>query len=145
MIVSYRPIYLTSCMGKIMEKLVANRLIYVLEARNLLNSNQEEFRPARSTTDQVWKLVQNASDNMHEKEKKRTVVIFFDYEKAYDKVWRDGLLTKMDDLEVPQRFTTYVRHFLSRRKTKVEVNNARSKAHSRRDCLRDPPSRPCCS
>ena len=95
-------------MGKIMEKIVTNRLIYVLEARNLLNSNQAGFRPA--------------SDNMHEEEKKRTVVTFFDYEKAYDMVWRDGLLTKMDNLEVPQRFTTYVRHFLSGRKTKVEHN-----------------------
>ena len=133
--VSYRPISLTSCMGKIMEKLVANRLIYVLEARNLLNSNQAGFRPARSTTDQVWKLVQNASDNMHEKEQKRTVVTFFDYEKAYDKVWRDGLLTKMDDLEIPQRFTTYVRHFLSGRKTKVEVNNARSKEFTLKEGL----------
>ena len=123
--VSYRPISLTSCMGKILEKVIANRLIYVLEERNLLNPNQAGFRPARSTMDQVWKLVQSASDNMHESSRKRTVVTFFDYEKAYDKVWRDGLLSKMEDLEIPQRFSTYVRHFLSGRKTRVEVNNTK--------------------
>lgn len=133
--VSYRPISLTSCMGKILEKLVANRLIYVLETRNLLNPNQAGFRPARSTTDQVWKLVQNASDNMHEDSRKRTVTTFFDYEKAYDKVWRDGLLAKMDDLGIPQRFTNYVRHFLSGRKTRVEVNNTKSKEFTLREGL----------
>ena len=133
--VSYRPISLTSCMGKILEKVVANRLIYVLEERNLLNPNQAGFRPGRSTTDQVWKLVQSASDNIHESSRKRTVATFFDYEKAYDKVWRDGLLSKMEDLEIPQRFATYVRHFLSGRKTRVEVNNTKSKEFTLKEGL----------
>ena len=124
---SYRPISLTSCMGKLLEKIVANRLIGVLEDRGLLNENQAGFRPARSTTDQIWKLVQEASDNMHETTRKRTVATFFDYEKAYDKVWRDGLLWKMHELGVPQRFSTYVRHFLSGRQTRVEVNNTWSR------------------
>ena len=51
---------------------------------------------------------------------------FFDYEKAYDKVWRDGLLYKMINMDLPDRFIRYVRHFLSGRKTKVEVNGERS-------------------
>ena len=38
---------------------------------------------------------------------------FFDYEKAYDKVWRDGLIYKMEKLNIPTRFLVYVRHFLS--------------------------------
>ena len=123
-------------MGKILEKLVTNRLIYVLEERNLLNSNQAGFRPARSTTDQVWKQVLETSDNIQEdKDRKRTVTTFFDYEKAYDKVWRDGLLAKMDDLGIPQRFTNYVRHFLSGRRTKVEVNNTHSKEFTLREGL----------
>ena len=36
---SYRPISLTSCMGKLLEKIIANRLICVLEERGLLNEN----------------------------------------------------------------------------------------------------------
>ena len=30
---SYRPISLTSCLGKILEKIIADRLIYVLESK----------------------------------------------------------------------------------------------------------------
>ena len=56
--VSYRPISLTSCMGKLLEKIVADRLIHILETRNLLNDNQAGFRPNRCTTDQILKLVQ---------------------------------------------------------------------------------------
>ena len=126
---SYRPISLTSCMGKILEKIVADRLISILESRNLLSNNQAGFRSNRCTTDQVLKLVQDASDQIHAgKETYRTITAFFDYEKAYDKVWRDGLLSKMIDLKVPRRYTTYVRHFLSGRNTVVEVNNVQSKS-----------------
>jgi len=66
---SYCPISLTSCLGKILEKIITNRLIYVLEERGLLTNNQAGFRPGRSTVDQLLKLVQDASDNMHSKPK----------------------------------------------------------------------------
>ena len=64
---------------------------------------------------------------MHDNKRKRTVATLFDYEKAYDKVWRDGLLWKMNELGVPQRFCTYVRHFLSNRQTRLEINNTWNK------------------
>ena len=126
---SYRPISLTSCVGKILEKLAADRLIFILESRNILNDNQAGFRPNRCTTDQVLKLVQNATDQIHNsKANPRTMTTFFDYEKAFDKVWRDGLLLKMIKLNIPEKLIRYVRHFLSGRKTRVEFNGTRSKA-----------------
>ena len=126
---SYRPISLTSCVGKILEKLAADRLIYILESRNILNDNQAGFRPNRCTTDQVLKLVQHATDQIHSsKANPRTMTTFFDYEKAFDKVWRDGLLWKMIKLNIPKKLVKYVRHFLSGRKTRVEFNGTRSKA-----------------
>ena len=32
---------------------------------------------------------------------------FFDYEKAYDKVWRDGLMYKMEKLNIPSMSDTF--------------------------------------
>ena len=121
---SYRPISLTSCLGKLLEKIVANRLIHLLEDRGLLTNNQAGFRPGRSTVDQVLKLVQDASDNMHTQPSGlRTMSTFFDYSKAYDTVWRDGLIFKMLQLKLPFQFIRYVRHFLSGRWTTVSINN----------------------
>jgi hypothetical protein len=41
---SYRPISLISCLYKVLERIVNKRLVYTLEARNLLPSQQYGFR-----------------------------------------------------------------------------------------------------
>ena len=89
-------------MGKVLEKIVADRLMYVLEKKGLLNDNQAGFRRGRCTTDQVLKLVQQANDQFHaevSKNSSRTIAAFFDYEKAYDKVPRKMMTEMMLELE----------------------------------------------
>ena len=61
------------------------------------------------------------------RENNATGVTFFDYEKAYDKVWRDGFLHKRIALSIPWRYKRYFRNFLSGRRTMVNVNGTKSK------------------
>ena len=89
---SYRPISLTSCMGKIMEKIICQRLTFFLESNHLLNNNQCGFRNQRCTEDQLITLSQTISDGFHKKPTERTLLTLLDFSKAYDKVWKDGLL-----------------------------------------------------
>ena len=49
--ISYRPISLTSCMCKLMEKMVNTRLVWYLETNELLSPWQFGFRRNRSTLD----------------------------------------------------------------------------------------------
>ena len=124
---SYRPISLTSCLGKLLEKIVADRLTYIMESRGLISDDQAGFRQNRCTTDQVLKLTQCAADQMQDKKgQASTILAFFDYAKAYDKVWRDGLLYKMLEMGLPHLFVQYVRNFLSTRRTKVDINGTQS-------------------
>ena len=50
---SYRPIQLTSCFCKIMERMVTQRLSWYVEQNQLISKYQCAFRKGRSTTDHL--------------------------------------------------------------------------------------------
>ena len=49
----YRPISLTSCIGKVVERVVKNRLYRFLESKNLIVKEQSGFRNKRGTADNL--------------------------------------------------------------------------------------------
>ena len=109
---SYRPISLTSTMGKVMERLVTNRLRYFAECHNLLTPFQAGFRTGRSKEDQLLRLSQFISDGFQHVLMQRMVIALIDYSRAYDKVWRDALLFKMQQLGVPTMMLRWVQAWL---------------------------------
>jgi hypothetical protein len=59
---SYWSINLTSCLVKVMERMVGKRLQHLTESRGMLNPDQSGFRPQQSTENQVIRLSQAISD-----------------------------------------------------------------------------------
>ena len=53
---SYRPLSLTSYLGKLLEKAVAGNLSNWAEAHKKFNKQQNRFRKNRSTNDNLFKL-----------------------------------------------------------------------------------------
>ena len=49
----YRPISLTSCVGKLVERIVKARLYSFLEGKNLIVKEQSGFRNKRGTADNL--------------------------------------------------------------------------------------------
>ena len=87
---SYRPISLTSCVGKLMERLINSGLVWHLEKRNIITQEQTGFWQHRSTEDQVTYVAQQIEDGFQDKQ--NTLKVKIDIDKAYDEVWRDELL-----------------------------------------------------
>jgi hypothetical protein len=98
---SYRPVALTSCVAKVMERLVADRLSYFLESKGLLSPCQAGFRRGRSTEEQLARVCQGVFDGLERKLPERSALCLLDFSRAYDRVWKDALYTKLDKLGAP--------------------------------------------
>jgi potassium voltage-gated channel Eag-related subfamily H protein 8 len=90
---SYRPISLISCTVETMEMIVNARLKWYLETNNLLASQQAGFRQFRSNDDQTTFLAQEVEDAFQEQ--KVVLTAWSDLQRAFDKVWIDGLQVKL--------------------------------------------------
>ncbi|XP_076042207.1 uncharacterized protein LOC143026095 [Oratosquilla oratoria] len=84
--INYRPIALTSCISKLMEKMVNERLMWYLETKGYISPTQCGFQRMYSTTDVLIHLeatiCEAFASNQH------LITVFFDLEKAYDTTWR---------------------------------------------------------
>ena len=132
---SYRPIALTSTIGKLLERLIVNRLSWWLEAKSLLSPWQAGFRKRKCTTDQCLRLSQFVSDGFQSTNKERTVHMIFHYSKAYDTVWRTGLLQKMLDIGVPLRFMQWTTAWLTNRIARVQLNRVTGRCRTFKEGL----------
>ncbi|GBN35015.1 hypothetical protein AVEN_183831-1 [Araneus ventricosus] len=78
--INYRPIALTSCLCKILERMVNARLVYILETNKWLSPFQSGFRRGRSTLDNILRLETTIREAFVSK--KHLISIMFDMEKS---------------------------------------------------------------
>jgi hypothetical protein len=88
--VNYRPITLGSTIDKLYNSVLNARIMGYLEQHSKLHDAQHGFRPNRSAIDNIFMLAQVV--NARKQNKQDTFLFFLDIEKAYDSVWRPGLL-----------------------------------------------------
>ena len=121
---SYRPISLNSTVEKIMERLVTDRLTYHLEKNKLLTNVQTGFRKRRSTIDQIIRLQDEINRSISTG--RVTLAIFIDFERAFDMLWKDGLLIKLERMGISGNMYSWIDTFLSDRTIQVQVGETLS-------------------
>lgn len=118
---SYRPISLLSSLSKILERIILSRLNDHLTDNNILPHQQHGFRAQYSTTTQLHKLTTHIRNSLASK--LSTGLISIDIEKAFDRVWHEGLIYKLMNINAPQYLVRIVHSFLTNRSFQAIVNN----------------------
>jgi len=120
---SYRPISLLSSLSKLWERLIANRLNDIMTERRILPDHQFGFRQGHSTVEQVHRLTKHILQAFDDKEYCNAV--FIDMQQAFDRVWHDGLISKVKKL-FPAPYYGVLKSYLEDRRFMVRVRNSYS-------------------
>ena len=117
LVTSYRPIQLTSCLCKLMERMIGKRLSWCIEKYELLNKYQCAFRTGKSTVDHLIRLDSHIRDGfLHHSS---TLAVFLDIKSAYNMVSPTILLHRMHRVGFRGHLMHFIRGFLSKRTFQV--------------------------
>jgi len=125
--------------GKVLEKLLINRINHHVYKHNLLTDRQFGFTPQKSTTDaamEAKKLIQPVLEN-------RGLVIMtsLDVKGASCAAWWPSILQALKDLGYPRNLYNLSRGYFSHRTAVIFTNNVSIKRRITKGC----PQGPCCS
>ena len=130
---SYRPVCLTSCLGKWLERVLGNRIRWCLESAGWLSVYQAGFRKGRGVNDQLIRLSQAVWDGYQRREK--TCLVLYDFERAFDRVWHDGLLMKLCGTGVSRTMMRWLQAWLSNRLYWVRVEGVQGRTRKFKEGL----------
>ncbi|KAF2356261.1 Reverse transcriptase domain [Trinorchestia longiramus] len=110
---SYRPKWLLSCIGKLMERMIQRRLEYWVETNNLLLGEQAGFRRGKSTMDSLL-IAKDFIANTFSR-KQMCIAVYLDLDGAYDSVWHEGIIYKLIASGLEKTYVKWLKNYLTGR------------------------------
>ena len=114
---NYRPISLTSHIGKIYERILKRRLNHFCESKGVIPVCQAGFRTGRGVSDHLVRL--GAHVRRARMRRRALYSCFFDVRRAYDTVWHRRLLEKSKKVGLSGRIFNFLKAFLRNRTFQV--------------------------
>ena len=124
LISNYRPISLLPICGKIFEKIILDNLYPYIFKNKFIHDKQSGYRRGDSTVKQLISItdeIYKAFDKRHE-----VRAIFLDISKAFDKVWKDGLIFKLKTIGIEGEVLNILSSFLEDRQQRVTLDGENS-------------------
>ena len=122
---NYRGLSITSCMGKLFNGLLQNRLDRYLESNELLSKHQFGFRKNHRTTDNIF-ILKTLINKYLKKNKCNLYACFVDFTKAFDTVDRKALLYKLLNKGIGGKFYNLIKNMYTNTKYSCKVDSSYS-------------------
>lgn len=121
---SYRPIALSSTVGKILERMVKNRLEWFIENKRILSKTQFGFRKGKSTMDSLG--IFTSDIHLALSKNKNLFACFLDVAAAYDSVQLPLLRAKLLQLSISARIVCFICNLFMGRTIRIKLGNTYS-------------------
>ncbi len=118
---NYRGITLTSILGKLFNSIVNSRLVDYLNKNDFITKYQAGFRKDFRPSDNIFMITQTMK--LYRSLGKPLYMAFIDLHKAFDKVWRNGLLLKICNSNIGGKLYQVLKSMYSDNLSCVRVNN----------------------
>jgi hypothetical protein len=118
---AYRPIALLNTMGKVLEKIIANRLSRAAEAHHLLPEEQMGARPKRSTISAVELVTEQVYTIWGQDKGMVASLLSLDISGAFDNVSHRRLIHNLRMKGIPIWVTRFIESFLQDRSTSITL------------------------
>ena len=120
-VAKYRPISLLNIGGKILEKVLINRINHHIHSTEYLNRNQYGFIPQTSITDAIMAVKEFVQEGFSKKE--ITARISLDVEGAFNSAWWPSVLKNLQESGCPRNLYHLTKNYCSQRKATLSNNN----------------------
>ena len=117
---NYRPISLVPVCGKILEKLIFNKAFKFFTENYLISLIRSGFKPGNSCINQLWPITHDTYKPFDCGKEVRDV--FLDVLKAFDKVWYDAIIFKLEQNGISGNLHKTLHDFLINIKQRVVLN-----------------------
>ena len=118
---NYRPIAVTSNIGKVYCGLLKERIMKYIEDNRILSDEQNGFRAGRRGSDNIF--IMNEIIEKRKKEKKNTYIAFLDIEKAYDSLNRELLWALMKKVGLKSKVIKAIKSLYNESRTTFKIGN----------------------
>ena len=116
---NYRPVSLLPICSKISEKSIIDCIYDFFDQNCLLKVNQSSFRPGGSCIHQLIAITHNIFTAFDANPFLEVRGIFLDLSKAFDRVWRKGLIHKLKNIGIDGNLLILIESFLHNRHQRV--------------------------
>ena len=117
---NYRPVSLTSVVGKICESIIKDRIVKHLEENKLLRNSQHGFTSGRSCLTNLLEFFETVTKELDEDN--NVDIVYLDFCKAFDKVPHCRLIKKLESHGIKGKIRDWIKSWLSNRRQRVCVD-----------------------
>jgi hypothetical protein len=128
----FRPISLINVGGKVLEKLLINRIMNHIHSNSLMNPNQFGFTPWKSAIDAAIAVKEYLQEGLRKEHV--AILVSIDVKDAFDAAWWPSILNTLKECNCPKNLYNLAKSYFSARRAILSTNSIKIEREVSKGC-----------